>query len=108
MAASIAPNASSRRSPPSRICWRRWEVTFDRALVRELRHELGITLRRVVLGETLGEQLVESQPLGVATEQDVDAAPRHVGRDGDAVGPAGLRHDVRLTFVLLRVEDRVV
>ena len=45
--------------------------------------------------------------LRVAAEDDVGAATGHVGRDGDGALAAGLRDDVRLVLVLLRVQDGV-
>jgi hypothetical protein len=47
------------------------------------------------------------QQLGVAAEQDVDAAAGHVGGDGDRAEPAGLGDDLGLTEVLLGVEHLV-
>ena len=47
------------------------------------------------------------EPLGVAAEQDVDAATGHVGGHGDGVQPTGLGDDLRLTGVLLGVEHLV-
>ncbi len=68
----------------------------------------GIEAGRIGLGgEPLGQQLLLGEALGVAAEQDVDATSGHVGGDGDAVRTAGLRDDVRLALVLLRVEHRV-
>ena len=47
------------------------------------------------------------EALGVAAEDDVDAAAGHVRGDGDGVQPAGLGDDVGLAEVLLRVEHLV-
>ena len=46
--------------------------------------------------------------LGVAAEDDVGAAAGHVGGDGDRALATGLRDDVRLVLVLLRVEHVVL
>ena len=45
--------------------------------------------------------------LEVAAEHDVGAAAGHVGRDRDGARAAGLRDDVRLALVLLRVQHLV-
>ena len=52
---------------------------------------------------TLAE-LLARQPVRVAAEQDVHAAPGHVRRDGDRTGAARLRDDHGLALVLLGVE----
>src|SRR5439155_21750085 len=46
-------------------------------------------------------QLELGQVLGVAAELDVDAAARHVGRDGHRAGLAGLGHDLALALRVL-------
>ena len=53
------------------------------------------------------EHGLTGEPLGVAAEDDVDAATGHVGGHGDGVEPPGLADDLRLAGVLLRVEDLV-
>ena len=45
--------------------------------------------------------------LGVAAEHDVDAPPGHVGRHGDRAHASGLRDDVGLAEVVLRVQHFV-
>ena len=65
--------------------------TSDALLAREL--------------EALGPDGLLGQALGVATEQDVDAAAGHVGGHGDLVQPTGLGDHSRLPEVLLGVED---
>ena len=52
-------------------------------------------------------QLRGGEELRVAAEQDVGTAAGHVGRDGDAALAPGLRDDLRLLGVELRVEHRV-
>ena len=52
--------------------------------------------------------LLPGEVLGVAAEQDVDAAAGHVRRDGHRADPAGLRDDHRLLLVVLRVQDVVL
>ncbi len=47
------------------------------------------------------------EALGVAAEEDVDAATGHVGGDGDAAEAPGLGDDLGLAGVLLGVEDLV-
>ena len=54
-----------------------------------------------------GRRLPGRQPLGIAPEDDVDASPGHVGGHGHPTDPAGLGDDLRLTEVLLGVEDLV-
>ena len=58
--------------------------------------------------EALLQHLLASQPLGVAAEQDVDAATGHVGGDRDRAEPTGLGDDLGLTRVLLGVEHLVL
>ena len=58
-------------------------------------------------GVALLEHVVVGQPLGVAAEQDVDAAAGHVGGHGDRAEAAGLSDDLGLTGVLLGVEHLV-
>ena len=53
------------------------------------------------------DDLVASETLGVAAEDDVDATTGHVGGDGDGVEPTCLGHDHRLASVLLGVEHLV-
>ena len=52
-------------------------------------------------------QLGRGEELGVAAEQDVGAAAGHVGGDGDRALAAGLRDDLGLAGVVLRVEHLV-
>src|SRR5581483_8984288 len=52
-------------------------------------------------GVALGEEL------GVAAEEDVRSAARHVRRDRDPALASRLRDDLRLALVLLRVQDVV-
>ena len=51
---------------------------------------------------------VAREVLGVATEQDVGTTAGHVGGDGDGPGATGLRDDVCLLLVELRVEHRML
>ncbi len=62
----------------------------------------------------LGDQLVGEfhlahfrggHELGVAAQDNIGTAARHVGGDGDRAELAGLRDDLRLALVLLGVED---
>ena len=59
------------------------------------------TLRKA-LGDLFGQGLLAGHELGVATEQDVRAAARHVSGDGDRADTAGLRDELRF---LLRAGD---
>ena len=52
-------------------------------------------------------QFGRGQVLGIAAEQDVGASAGHVGGDGDRAFAAGLRDDLRLLGVELRVQHRV-
>ena len=45
--------------------------------------------------------------LDAAAKHDVGASAGHVGGDGDHLRPAGLRHDLGLAHVLLRVQNLV-
>ena len=106
-------------------------VALRRALVAELLQQLDVAglcgdaglpvllghflqrSREVVLldqgvgGVALLQDLLVGQPLGVAAEHDVDAAPGHVGGHGDRAEPPGLGDDARLPGVLLGVEHLV-
>ena len=53
-------------------------------------------------------QHVLGEHVGVAAEQDVRAAACHVGRDGHCAHAAGLRDDVSLALVVLRVQSLVL
>ena len=50
----------------------------------------------------------DAEHVAVAAEDDVGAASRHVGGDRNRAGVSRLRHDIRLTLVLLRVQDFVL
>src|SRR6266581_201608 len=63
---------------------------------------LGRHGRRV---DPLLPDLPARQELGVAPEQDVGAAPGHVGGDGHRLEPPGLRDDLGLLLVVLGVQD---
>ena len=52
-------------------------------------------------------ELFAGQVFGVAAQQDIDAAARHVGGDGHGVEPSGLGYDLGFHFVVLGVEDDV-
>ncbi len=54
-----------------------------------------------------GRRLPGRQSFGITPEDDVDASPGHVGGHGHPTDPAGLGDDLRLTEVLLGVEDLV-
>ena len=60
----------------------------------------------VVVEVTRGH-LLAGEVLGVPTEQDVDAAARHVGGNRDGALAAGLRHHHGFLLVVLRVQDVV-
>src|SRR5690606_30830872 len=76
---------------------------------------LGLVARLAVLLERGAVRLLVGvdpdlgarQRLGVAAEEDVGAAAGHVRGDGDRAGRAGLRDDLRLALVELRVQDVV-
>ncbi len=82
-------------------------VAGGTALVPELRHQLLVALGRLVGRGALGEELLAGEALGVAAEQDVDAATGHVRGHRHRVRPAGLRDDQRFLLVLLRVQHRM-
>ena len=69
--------------------------------------ELLLALRQP-LGHLLGDGLLARHVLGVAAEQDVGAAARHVGGDGDVGLPAGLRDDLGFLRVILGVQHHVL
>jgi hypothetical protein len=60
------------------------------------------------LGQTASAQGLRREAGRVATEQDVGAAARHVRRDRDCAGPAGLGNDARFLLVELRVQRLVL
>ncbi len=72
------------------------------ALLLEPRVQLG-----EFLGLLVGIEVGLGHHLGVAAEDDVGAAARHVGRDRDRVLATGLGDDEGLALVVLGVEDRV-
>ena len=45
-----------------------------------------------------------ARTLGVAAEQDVRTTAGHVRGDGDRANASGLRHNVRLALMVLRVQ----
>ena len=57
--------------------------------------------------QALIPQPLVGQELDVAAEHDVGTAAGHVGRHGDGAAAAGLGDDVRLGFVVLRVQHVV-
>jgi len=61
-----------------------------------------------LLGHPLFETGVFGHELGVAAEQNVGAAPGHVGRDRYRVLASRLRHDAGLALVVLGVQDLVL
>ena len=52
--------------------------------------------------------LLERHDLGVAAEQDIRAAPRHVGRDRNRALASSLGNDLGLALMLLGVQDSVL
>ncbi|GIX27593.1 MAG: hypothetical protein KatS3mg123_1474 [Burkholderiales bacterium] len=64
-----------------------------------------LLLGRLVQG-LVGQDAVDLR-VRVAPQHDVGAAARHVGGDGDHLGPPRLGHDLRLPGVLLGVEHLV-
>ena len=62
----------------------------------------------VMAEDALRAQGVLGHDVGVAAEQDVGAAAGHVRGDGNGAHAAGLRDDVRLALVVLRVERLVL
>src|SRR5207253_4460322 len=76
------------------------------ALARAAAEELTIDARRFM---ELGKNYMQPAERGdLGRELDVGAAPRHIGRDGDAARLAGARDDLRLFAVLARVEHDVL
>ncbi len=71
-------------------------------LSSDLLHLVG--LRRHQVHAALAGHLLRQQ-LRVAAEDDVRAAARHVGGDGDCAVAASLGDDGRLTLMVLGVED---
>jgi len=63
--------------------------------------------RRVGHGELVFQKMIARHLLGIAAEENVRAAARHVGRDGHRAFAAGLRHDARFALVLLGVQHLV-
>ena len=72
-------------------------------VVDELRFALG-----QLLGDLVAERLLARHELGVAAEQDVGAAARHVRGDRDRGLAARLRDDLGFLRVVLRIEDDVL
>ena len=75
---------------------------------QDLLERLGVVVLVLDRVEAALVQLRRREVVGVAAEQDVGAAAGHVGGDRDPAAAAGLRDDLRLLGVELRVEDRVL
>ena len=73
---------------------------------REFGHQRrqGFVVLRVIWREILLPHCVLGKLLGVSAKLDVDTTSSHVRCNRDGAGHACLGNDVRLTFVLLRVE----
>ena len=85
-------------------------VALGLALGVVLLEQLGVARprpRRCSGSRPSARDVALGEALGVAAEEDVDAAARHVGGDGDGVEPAGLGDDLGLAEVLLGVEHLV-
>ncbi len=78
------------------------EEVDEVGVVDELLLPLGQTL-----DDLIRQRLLARHELGVAAQQDVGAAARHVGGDRDRVLAARLRDDLRFLRVELGVEDDV-
>ena len=63
--------------------------------------------RRVGHGQALAQAVVARHGLGIAAEQNIRAAARHVRRDRHGALAAGLRDDVRLALMLFGVQHVV-
>ena len=61
-----------------------------------------------LLGDFLGERLLPRHELGVAAEEDVGAAARHVGGNRHGRLASRLGDDLRFLRVILRVQDDVL
>ena len=83
----------------------------DHLVYKHLRRALvQLALLHLALGQ-LDEaalKVVERQRLGVAAEHDIRAAACHVGGDGNGAVLAGLRDDIRLALMMLRVQHGVL
>ena len=66
--------------------------------------DIGSRQIEILFLHALFAQLSLRQKLGVAAEQNVRSAPRHVRRDRDRAVPPRLRDDLRLARVVLRVQ----
>ena len=83
----------------------------DHLVYEHLRRTLvQLALLHLALGQ-LDEaalEVVERQRLGVAAEHDIGTTACHVGGDGDGAVLAGLRNDIRLALMMLRVQHGVL
>ncbi len=61
-----------------------------------------------LLGDALLHALLLGHEFGIAAQQDVGSAARHVGSDGDHAFAAGLGDDFRFLLVILGVEHNVL
>src|SRR3954471_20237194 len=59
-------------------------------------------------GNSLLHQFLLRHEFGIAAEQNVGTATRHVGGDRDHAETSGLRDDLSFALVILRVEDDVL
>ena len=84
------------------------ELLTHRENFRVLRFSVGIGLRNQLLRQVLPAQLRQRQILRVAAQHDIRATAGHVRGDGHGAQLARLRHDLRLAFMVLRVQNRVL
>jgi hypothetical protein len=92
-------------SPPSSTTFSWSEEVSRRASSRAA---LATSSGRCFRLDVLREQLLAGQELGVASEQDVRAAPGHVRGDRGRSEPAGLGDDLRFLRVVAGVQDDVL
>ena len=65
---------------------------------------VGGSLFNHVFGEILTRHRAAGQEIRISAQQDIRAAPCHVGRDGDGSEMTGLRHDRGFSGVVLSVK----
>ena len=75
----------------------------------DLRHKVFPLLLRHIQPRGIGVlQAGPGHGVGIAAENDVGAAARHVRGDGDGIEPTRLSDDLSLAFVMLGVEDLMI
>ena len=83
-------------------------VFFRHGRLKARRGFLPLLRRGAFRRNALLAQVVSGKELRVAAEQDIGAAPGHVGGNGNGALPSGLGHDLRFLGVILGVQHHML